>query len=589
MAWYDTLIDILGGADSAASNAAALGLGTAGLALANKGYQDIGKIGQTAYKALSGIRDEQGNLVTPGLAQELSGMLQFQPYTVTSAAGGQFGMTQDPTTGQYTYSMNLSPEEQAIATGLQTGVQGLMPQATTRTTAFDPIQTAALGGAGDAIARAGQTDPNIDLQRADLSSLFGQRLGQMGQPTGLENITRTALGRGQQRIKQAGPDRRLIGLSNQFAGQAIDELGYQPSAGISNLAQRALRLGTQGLGAGAPQDIEQLRKQYAGLAGEAAAGMMQPRGEREQEIYERIRATQTPEEERQRLAQEQRLASQGRLGVRTAQFGGTPEQFALAKAQAEAQNQAALSAIEQAGTEQQQAYQRALGLAGQTGQLAGTSSQLESAALDRATQLSQLGLSAEEIQSVLRTQGLGRALESAGLAGQLRQTSSGLESEALGRGIDLSSLGITGTQVGAGLDDQTINQLLSLQRGDINAAGAQQDLRQSNVNIGAGLFDIGGRAAGLPGQIQGQDIANLTSLLGGSYVPQAQLLNALQPGMTAAERYRQGESERAGVYGQTYASGLEALLQAGLGRANLAGGFGSNIATAALGGLLTGS
>ena len=75
---------------------------------------------------------------------------------------------------------------------------------------------------------------------------------------------------------------------------------------------------------------------------------------REQDIYDRIRATQMGEEERQRLALEERLASQGRLGVQTAMFGGTPEQLALAKAQEEAQARASLAAIQQAQTEQAQ-------------------------------------------------------------------------------------------------------------------------------------------------------------------------------------------------------------------------------------------
>jgi len=61
----------------------------------------------------------------------------------------------------------------------------------------------------------------------------------------------------------------------------------------------------------------------------------------------------------------------------------------------------------------------------------------------------------------------------------------------------------------------------------------------------------------------------------------------LQPGMAASERRRQAMSEQAGAYGQTYASGLEALLQSGLGQANLAGGMGANIAGAALGGLFS--
>lgn len=75
---------------------------------------------------------------------------------------------------------------------------------------------------------------------------------------------------------------------------------------------------------------------------------------REQDIYDRIRATQMGEEERQRLALEERLASQGRLGVQTAMFGGTPEQLALSKAQEEAQARASLAAIQQAQAEQAQ-------------------------------------------------------------------------------------------------------------------------------------------------------------------------------------------------------------------------------------------
>ena len=70
--------------------------------------------------------------------------------------------------------------------------------------------------------------------------------------------------------------------------------------------------------------------------------------DREQAVFDRIRATQLPEEERQRLALEERLFGQGRLGVSSAMFGGTPEQLALAKAQEEARNQASLMAIQQA-------------------------------------------------------------------------------------------------------------------------------------------------------------------------------------------------------------------------------------------------
>ena len=203
------ILEAIGGEGNAANTAAALGLGTAGLALAERGYSDVGQIGERAFKALSG----EG-----GLAQELQGMLEFQPYTVTSATGGQFGMTQDPATGQFTYQLETSPEEQ-------------------------------------------------ELQR--------------------------------QQMERAG----------MFFEQAA-----------------------------------------------------MPTADREQQVYERMRAAMSPEEERQRLALEQRLAAQGRLGTRTSMFGGTPEQLALAQAQEEAKNQAILNAMQFAGQEQQRQAQLGSGM-----------------------------------------------------------------------------------------------------------------------------------------------------------------------------------------------------------------------------------
>ena len=203
------ILESIGGAGNAVNTAAALGLGTAGLALAEKGYSDLGDIGERAYAGLAG----EG-----GLAEQLRGMLEFQPYTVTSATGGQFGMTQDPTTGQMTYQMATSPEEQALQ---------------------------------------------------------------------------------QQTLANAG----------MFFNQAA-----------------------------------------------------MPVDQREQDIFQRMRTAMSPEEERQRLEMEQRMAAQGRLGVRTAQFGGTPEQLALAKAQEEARNTAMLNAMQFAGQEQQRQAQLGSGM-----------------------------------------------------------------------------------------------------------------------------------------------------------------------------------------------------------------------------------
>jgi len=175
-----------------------------------------------------------------------------------------------------------------------------------------------------------------------------------------------------------------------------------------------------------PQE-QALQQQLFGGAGQFYQQAMQPQGQRVSDVYERIRAVQTPEEERQRLGLEQRLASQGRLGVRTSQFGGTPEQLALATAQEQARNEAALSAIQQAQAEQMQ-----------------------------------------------------------------------------------------------------------------------------QANLGQGF-------------------------LASSYVPQAQLLNAIQPGLTTAEQARQSQLYGAGQYGEGMMSGLQALLSSGLGQSDLYGRLGTGL------------
>lgn len=75
---------------------------------------------------------------------------------------------------------------------------------------------------------------------------------------------------------------------------------------------------------------------------------------READIMSRLQASVAPEQERARLQLEERLAGQGRLGVQTSMFGGTPEALALEKAIAEQNAGFGVSAMEQARAEQGQ-------------------------------------------------------------------------------------------------------------------------------------------------------------------------------------------------------------------------------------------
>ena len=193
------------------------------------------------------------------------------------------------------------------------------------------------------------------------------------------------------------------------------------------------------------------------------------RAAREADIFQRMEAMQAPERERARLQLEERLFGQGRGGVRTSMFGGTPEQLALNKAIEEQRAASAVSAMEQARAEQ--ALQSQQTLAG-LGEFRG-----------RMGLLGQLGLQAIPTsytpqQELLRT--LTPQLEAARLA---------------------SSLQATGLGLGAGIAESAIESQLGFE-------ALRNALRQQQYQ---GLFDL------LRGEQQRQTAAQTTGGSGGSF------------------------------------------------------------------------
>lgn len=161
----------------------------------------------------------------------------------------------------------------------------------------------------------------------------------------------------------------------------------------------------------------QLQGQAAGLFGQVG----QDPAAQQAAIFEQIRATQRPEEERQRLALEERMLSQGRLGLGSAAYGGSsPELLAQETARQEAMGRASLGARTQALAEQQQA------LAGATGLLrAGYTPQREAlgllgAAVPSATFADVGRRTGTDLESDLQRAGIEARLQSEDLANQLR-------------------------------------------------------------------------------------------------------------------------------------------------------------------------
>ena len=303
------------------------------------------------------------------------------------------------------------------------------------------MQNQLMSGAQQQFGNVNAIDPSIAAQRGAMGGMFGQQLSQQGQPTGMEGITQAGLG----------------GAMSQFGA------------------------------AGQPQDLQNLRTQYGNLAAQAGQGLLTSPEQAQNSIYESIRATQRPEEERQNLRLQEQLAAQGRSGVRTADYGGTPEQLAMAKAQAEAQNTAALQARQMGMQEQAQGLQRAQTLTGMTQNLAGMGSDLETA--------------------------------------------------GIGRGATLAGVGMQGAQTGQGFDQQNLQNLMALQGADQGAAAAQQALQQGRLGMGTGML-----GAGYQPQQQAMALAQL-GLQGGQLAQRGQLSGAelqSQMGGRGLESYMQG-------------------------------------------------
>ena len=521
---------------------------------------------QTAAGYYAGQQGIEGAMATGqagfGLGEQIGQRAfeqsQFKPFGVTS------NLANIGTTAAGGVDLRLSQPQQRLQNQLLGGAQAA---ASTLGGAYDPrvgqIGAQAYGQAQQQLGQVGALDPSIAAQRGAVGGLFGQTLGQMGQPTGFEGITQAGLGGAQEQLKRASQPADINQLRGQFAGQVGGMLTQTPNEQIGQLGQQALGLGSQGLaGLEAPTDIESLRSQYAGLAGAAGQGLLTSPEQRQADIYESIRATQAPEEERQRLATEERLLAQGRLGLSSAAYGGaSPELLAQETARQEAMARAGLSARQQALMEQQQEVATAQSLTGLATGLAGTSSDIQSAAQSRASQLSQLGLSAEQIESQLQSEGLSRGVTAGTTAGQLAGIASDLETAGIGRGTALAGLGLQGAQAGRGFEQQDLANLLQLQQADIGAAAQQQALQQGRLGLGAGLFGLGTQAAQLPSQLRAADIANMQQMMAAGYVPQQQALGLFGAAELPSQLAMKGQLGGTELQAQAARSGLESYMQ----------------------------
>ncbi len=163
-------------------------------------------------------------------------------------------------------------------------------------------------------------------------------------------------------VQQLGREQQAA--LTELAGQVGEATQFKPYTVTGTLADVSATP-EGGLTLGLSPEQQALQNQLMGQAAGLFGTVGQDPAAQQAAIFEQIRATQRPEEERQRLALEERMLSQGRLGLSSAAYGGSsPELLAQETARQEAMSRANLGARQQALAEQQQALAGATGLLG---------------------------------------------------------------------------------------------------------------------------------------------------------------------------------------------------------------------------------
>jgi ribosomal protein L9 len=247
---------------------------------------------------------------------------------------------------------------------------------------FTPFTvTSGMGGLGS-VGSGGSINLGLSTpESAFMQSMFGNAAGMMGSLGASPNL----YGMDSSNFLQA--QQALQGVN------AVDPTFAAQRGQTADLYQRQLNQYGQPaeqLGGLTSQALEQAQ-QGLSTAGSVSADS----------IYKQMEAMQNPERERQQLQLENRLAAQGRLGVNTAAYGGTPEQLAMQKAIEEQRSSNSLNAITTAQNVANQEQQRAMGLANLG--MAGTSQQQ---ALTSGQLQNLLATQGQDISSAMAQQGL---------------------------------------------------------------------------------------------------------------------------------------------------------------------------------------
>lgn len=149
---------------------------------------------------------------------------------------------------------------------------------------------------------------------------------------------------------------------NQLSNQFRTDLAFKPYTITSGTGSMQATAG--GASSTLSPEMQRMSQELQRGASTFYDRLLPDIGTRAADLTAQMEAAMAPQRERDYLGMEQRLFGQGRLGLRTAEYGGSPEQLAFAKAVEEQRAMNALAGRQQAMQEQMQNYNIGTGLFG---------------------------------------------------------------------------------------------------------------------------------------------------------------------------------------------------------------------------------
>ena len=186
-----------------------------------------------------------------------------------------------------------------------------------------------------------------DYMNSDVSDILGGSGGGFDFSGLLGSLLNTGINAYQGQQNLAATENfgaQVMGMAGSLADQSAARGEFKPFTVTSDLATSATTPeGGFGITLSPEQQALQnsLMSQASGAFGEIGVD----RASREQQIYDRLQALSNPMAQRAQMELDNSLFGQGRTGLRTDAYGGTPEQLALSKAIQEQQSADAVKAM----------------------------------------------------------------------------------------------------------------------------------------------------------------------------------------------------------------------------------------------------